>query len=195
GVQLVVSDAHEGLKAAIEAVLQGASWQRCRVHFLRNLLARVPQRDKAVAAALGRTICAQPDRAAGGRQVREGARRVESRWPQAAQVLQAAEDDILAYMAFPPEHWTRRYSTNVLERLNREVKRRTDVVGVFPDVPAAVPLVGAVLLELDDEWQVERRYFSQESMRHLLAPAPAELAAPPRVAAGPQPPPGAAGPI
>src|SRR5262245_12296552 len=182
GVQLVVSDAHEGLKTAIASIRQGASWQRCRVHCLRNRLARVPQRDKAVVAALVRTIFAQPDRRAAGQQLREVARLLESRWPQAAPLLLAAEDDVLAYMAFPPEHWTRLYSTNVLERLNREVKRRTDVVGVFPDVPAVVRLVGAVLLELDDEWQIERRYFSQESMRHLVAPEPAELAAAPRLA-------------
>lgn len=168
GVQLVVSDAHAGLTAAIGSVVQGASWQRCRVHFLRNLLAHVPQRDKAVVAALVRTIFAQPDRQAAGQQLREVAHLVEGRWPAASQILLAAEEDILAYMAFPREHWTRLYSTNVLERLNREVKRRTDVVGVFPDVPAVCRLVGAVLLELDDEWQVERRYFSQESMRKLF---------------------------
>src|SRR5262249_60562339 len=126
---------------------QGASWQRCRVHFLRNLLARVPQRDKAVVAALVRTIFAQPDRRAAGQQLREVARLLESRWPQAAPLLLAAEDDVLAYLAFPPEHWTRLYSTHVLERLNRELKPRTDLVGGFPDVPAAVPLVAAGLLE------------------------------------------------
>jgi transposase-like protein len=170
GVQLVISDAHEGLKAAIAAVFGGASWQRCRVHFLRNLLARVPQRDTAVVAALARTIFAQPDRQAAGEQLREVARLLAGRWPQAAELLLAAEDDVLAYLAFPREHRTRLYSTNLLERLNREVKRRTDVVGVFPDVPAVYRLVGAVLLELDDQWQVERRYFSLDSMRELAAP-------------------------
>jgi putative transposase len=184
GVPFVVSDAHEGLKAAIAAVLQGASWQRCRVHFLRNLLARVPQRDKALVAATVRTIFAQPDRAAAGQQLGEVARALEDRWPQAAALLMAAEDDVLAYMAFPREHWTRLYSTNLLERLNREVKRRTDVVGVFPDEPAVVRLVGAVLLELDDEWQVERRYFSLESMHHLTHPDPFPTAVP--VAAAPR---------
>lgn len=140
------------------------------VHFLRNLLARVPQQDKAVVAATVRTIFAQPDRQAAGQQLQEVARVLHSRWPAAAQLLLAAEDDILAYMAFPQEHWTRLYSTNVLERLNREVKRRTDVVGIFPDGSAVARLVGAVLLELDDEWEIERRYFSQESMHKLLAP-------------------------
>lgn len=188
GVQLVVSDAHEGLKAALTGVFSGATWQRCRVHCLRNLLARVPQRDKAVVAATVRTIFAQPDRQAAGAQVREVARLLEARWPAAAQLLLAAEDDVLAYMAFPREHWTRLYSTNVLERLNREVKRRTDVVGVFPDVPAVERLVGAVLLELDEEWEVERRYFSQESMHKLLTPQtllgpePAAVAPAPRLA-------------
>jgi putative transposase len=124
GVQLVVSDAHEGLKAALGSVFSGASWQRCRVHFLRNLLARVPQRDKAMVAATARTIFAQPDRHAASEQLHEVARLLESRWPPTAQLLLAAEDDVLAYMAFPQEHWTRLYSTNVLERLNREVKRR-----------------------------------------------------------------------
>src|SRR5262249_58094293 len=137
-----------------------------------------------VVAATVRTIFAQPDRQAAGEQLREVGRLRESRWPAAAQVLLAAADDVLAYMAFPREHWTRLYSTNVLERLNREVKRRTEVVGVFPDVPAVLRLVGAVLLEVDDEWQVERRYFSQESMQHLVHPdSTAELATvAPRVA-------------
>jgi transposase-like protein len=186
GVQLVVSDAHEGLKSALASVFTGASWQRCRVHFLRNLLARVPQQDKAIVAATVRTIFAQPDRHAAGEKLREVARVLQTRWPAAAQLLLAAEDDILAYMAFPREHWTRLYSTNVLERLTREVKRRTDVVAIFPDAPAAARLVGAVLLELDDEWAVERRYFSQESMPKLLAPetlvAPAASAVPAVVA-------------
>jgi transposase-like protein len=170
GVQLVTSDAHEGLKAAIGIVFSGASWQRCRVHCLRNLLARVPQGDKAVVAAAVRTIFAQPDRQAAGQQLQEVVRALEARWPQAAPILAAAEEDVLAYMAFPREHWTRIYSTNLLERLNKEVKRRSDVVGVFPDVPSVLRLVGAILLEIDDEWQVERRYFSQESMRQLTHP-------------------------
>jgi putative transposase len=170
GVQLVTSDAHEGLKAAIAAVFSGACWQRCRVHCLRNLLARVPQGDKAMVAAAVRTIFAQPDRQAAGQQLQEVVRALEPRWPQAARVLREAEDDVLAYMAFPREHWTRIYSTNVLERLNKEVKRRSDVVGVFPDVASVIRLVGAILMEIDDEWQIERRYFSQESMHKLATP-------------------------
>jgi putative transposase len=182
GVQLVISDAHEGLKAAISKVLTGATWQRCRVHFMRNLLAHVPQGDKALVAALVRTVFAQPNRELAKRQVTEVVRVVEARWPKAATVLLEAEDDVLAYMAFPPEHWTRIYSTNPLERLNREIRRRTDVVGVFPDEAAALRLVGALLIERADEWEVERRPFSLESMRKLTAPDPADL-----LAAEPQP--------
>lgn len=171
GVQLVISDAHAGLKAAIGAVFQGASWQRCRVHCLRNLLAHVPQGDKAMVAAAVRTIFAQPNREAAGQQLKEVVKALEGRWPKAAQVLFEAEDDVLAYMAFPQDHWTRVYSTNPLERLNREVKRRTDIVGVFPDQDSVIRLVGSVLLEIDDEWQIERRYFSQDSMRKLREPS------------------------
>ena len=170
GVQLVISDAHEGLKAALGKVLSGATWQRCRVHCLRNLLAHVPQGDKAMVAAAVRTIFAQPNRQAAGQQLQEVVQALQARWPQAAKVLVEAEEDVLAYMAFPREHWTRIFSTNVLERLHREVKRRTEVVGVFPDVPSVIRLVGAVLLEIDDEWQIERRYFSLESMEKLKEP-------------------------
>src|SRR5215469_142459 len=170
GVQLVISDAHTGLKAAIGAVFQGASWQRCRVHCLRNLLAHVPQGHKAMVAAAVRTIFAQSQREAAGQQVHEVVKALEGRWPKTAKVLANAEEDVLAYMAFPPEHWTRLSSSNPLERLNREVKRRTDIVGIFPDQDAVLRLVGSVLMEIDDEWQVERRYFSQDSMRKLKEP-------------------------
>jgi len=122
-----------------------------------------------VAAAV-RTIFAQPNRQAAGQQLQEVVKVLEGRWPKAAKVLVDAQHDVLAYMAFPQEHWTRMYSTNSLERLNREVKRRTDNVGVFPDHASVMRLVGSVLLEIDDEWQVERRYFSLESMRRLREP-------------------------
>lgn len=170
GVRLVISDAHEGLKAAIQQVFSGASWQRCRVHFMRNLLAYVPQADKSMVAAAVRTIFAQPNRKAASEQLTVVVESLEKRWPKAAQLLAAAEDDILAYMAFPEDHWTRIYSTNPLERLNKEIRRRTDVVGVFPNDDALARLVGAVLMEISDEWQIERRYFSQESMHRLTAP-------------------------
>jgi len=176
GVQLVISDSHEGLKAALSQVLAGATWQRCRVHFMRNVLAHVPHGDKSMIAAALRTFFAQPNRQAAGQQLQEVVRSMLPRWPKAAQLVAEAEEDILAYMAFPLEHWTRIYSTNPLERLNKEVKRRTNVVGVFPDEAAVVRLIGAVLLEQADEWEVDRRYFSQESMRRLTEPEPWLLA-------------------
>jgi putative transposase len=167
GVQLVISDAHSGLREAIPTVLGGASWQRCRVHFLRNILAHVPQKDKGLVVAVLQTIFAQPDLSAAQTQVLEVLGMLEKRWPQAAAVLTGGADDVLSYMSFPQEHWTRIYSTNPLERLNREIRRRCDVVGVFPDTDAVLRLVGALLMEQDDEWQADRRYFSQESMRKL----------------------------
>ena len=148
-------------------VLADATWQRCRVHFMRNLLARIPQADKSVVAALVRTVFAQPNQQAARQQLAEIARGMQPRWPDAADLLRAAEDEVLAYMTFPAEHWTRLYSTNVLERLNREVKRRTDVVQVFPTDGAVLRLAGAILLEIADEWTVERHYFSQSSMQRL----------------------------
>jgi putative transposase len=170
GVQLVISDAHEGLKAAIQQVFTGATWQRCRVHFMRNVLAHIPKGSKSVVAAALRTIFAQPDGEAAGEQLQEVVKALRPRWPKAAELVAEAENDILAYMNFPEEHWTRIYSTNPLERLNKEVKRRTNVVGIFPDEASVIRLVGAVLMETSDEWQVSRRYFSQESMKKLLEP-------------------------
>jgi len=170
GVQLVTSDAHEGLKAAIGEVLAGASWQRCRVHFMRNVLANIPKGSKAVVAAAIRTIFAQADREAAGQQLREVVKAMGPRWPKAAELIARSEEDVLAYMAFLPEHWTRIYSTNPLERLNKEIKRRTNVVGVFPDEASVNRLVGSILMEISDEWQVGRRYFGKESMRKLYEP-------------------------
>jgi putative transposase len=146
------------------------------VHCLRNLLAHVPQGDKAMVAAAVRTIFAQPNWQAAGQQLQEVAKALEGRWPKAATVLLEVEEDVLAYMAFPQGHWARIYSTNPLERLNREVKRRTDIVGVFPDQESVLRLVGSVLLEIDDEWHIERRYFSQDSMRKLREPSAETLA-------------------
>jgi len=178
GVQLVISDAHTGLKAAIEAVFHGASWQRCRVHFMRNVLALIPKAEKAMVAALLRTIFAQPQREAASEQLVLVCDMLDPRYPQAAQLVRAAEHDILAYMAFPTEHWKRIYSNNPLERLNKEVKRRTYVVGIFPDVASVLRLVGALLVEIDDDWQAAtRRYFSQDSMRKLYATEPEVLIA------------------
>ena len=175
GVQLVISDAHTGLQQAIRTVLQGASWQRCRVHFLRNGLAHVPKSAQALTATLVRTIFVQPDCAAAQAQLTTVVTTLAERYPQAAAVLQDAAEDILAYMTFPPEHWRQIYSTNPLERLNREIGRRTDVVGIFPNRLAALRLVGAVLMEHSDEWiAAPRRYFSQESRAKLRPPAPPE---------------------
>jgi transposase-like protein len=178
GVQLVTSDAHEGLRAALETVLTGTAWQRCRVHFMRNVLAHVPKGDKSMVAAALRTIFAQHSQEAARQQLAEVVRVMEARWPKAAQVLAAGEDDILVYMTFPPEHWTRIYSTNPLERVNREVKRRTNVVGIFPNADAALRLVGSVLIEVHEEWQAGRRYFSLESMRKLYEPVEERLTLP-----------------
>jgi putative transposase len=178
GVKLVISDAHEGLKLAISSVFNGASWQRCRVHFMRNLLAHIPKADKAMVAAAVRTIFAQPNREAAGQQLRYVAETAAPHWPKAAQLLLTAEEDVLAFMAFPKVHWTRIYSTNVLERLIKELKRRTKVVEIFPDIPSVTRLVGALLVEADDEWQVSRRYFSKDSMRRLYDPDFNDIAEP-----------------
>jgi transposase-like protein len=167
-VQLVVSDAHEGLKKALSQVFTGASWQRCRVHFMRNLLARIPHRDKQAVAAAARLIFEQPSRQSAEVQLHLLAGKLDPIYPKAATLLLEAEADILAYKSFPKEHWRRIHSTNLLERLNKEVKRRTKVVGVFPDQPAVIRLVGTLLKEVDDDWRAaQRRYFSLESM-HLL---------------------------
>jgi transposase-like protein len=183
GVRLVISDAHGGLKGAIAAVLQGASWQRCRVHFVRNALALVPKAAAEMVAATIRTVFAQPDPAMAREQWRKVADGFRARYPRLAALLDAAEDEVLAYLAFPREHWRQIWSNNPLERLNKEIKRRTDVVGFFPNDAAALRLVGAILAEQHDEWQVSRRYFSAESLAKLnrkevaTAPAPALRAA------------------
>jgi len=168
-VQLVTSDAHEWLRQAIGAVLHGASWQRCRVHVVRNALALVPKGMQALVAATIRTVFAQPTAEAARQQWRQVADGFRARWPRLADLLDAAESDVLAYLAFPATHWRQLWSTNPLERLNKEVKRRTNVVGIFPNPGAVIRLVGALLAEQHDEWQVGRRYFSAESLA-LLRP-------------------------
>ena len=172
GVRLVISDAHEGLKQAIGTVLAGATWQRCRVHFMRNLLATVPQGAREAVAAVVRTIFAQPDHASAMTQLRKVAAGLRPRFPRAATLLEDAAEDVLAYRHLPLEHQRQLHSTNPLERLHKEIKRRSNVVGIFPNVAAVIRLVGAILLEQDDEWAVaERRYFSAESMKQLGSPA------------------------
>jgi putative transposase len=172
GIELVVSDAHEGLKGAIAAGLHGASWQRCRVHFVRNALALVPKGVQAMVAATIRTVFAQPTATAARAQWTEVVQGFRERFPRLAALMEAAETDVLAYLAFPREHWRQIWSTNPLERLNREVKRRTDVVGIFPTTGAVIRLVGALLKEQHDEWQVSRRYLSAESLERVIVPAP-----------------------
>jgi len=169
-VKLVTSDAHEGLKSAIAAVLQGASWQRCRTHFMRNALALVPKGAQQMVAATIRTVFVQPDPQSAREQWRRVADSFRGRFPKLAHLLDEAEADVLAYLGFPSAHWRQIWSNNPLERLNREVKRRTDVVGIFPTEPSIVRLVGAVLAEQHDEWQVSRRYFSAESLAKLSDP-------------------------
>ena len=168
GVRLVISDAHEGLKKAVSTVLSGVSWQRCRVHFMRNLLATVPHAAREPVAAVVRTIFAQPDHASALGQLRKVADGLRARFAQAATLLEDAAEDILAHRHFPPEHRVRLHSTNPLERLNKEIKRRSAVVGIFPNRASLLRLVGAILAEQDDEWAVcDRRYFSAESMKML----------------------------
>jgi putative transposase len=178
GVELVISDAHEGLKQAIEQVLTGATWQRCRVHVMRNILSQVPKSSQGMVSAIIRTIFAQPSYEAAKSQLKRVVDELSGRFPKAMEILKEAEEDVLAYMTFPKAHWQRIHSTNPLERLNREIRRRTDVVGIFPNRDSVIRLVGAILLEQQDEWSVGRRYFSLESMRQLtgktvqpLAPA------------------------
>jgi putative transposase len=167
GVKLVISDAHAGLKAAIGSVLQGASWQRCRVHFMRDALGLVPKSAQQMVAATIRTVFAQPDAAAAREQWRRVADTFRARYARLAEMLDAAEADVLAYAKFPPAHWHQVWSNNPLERLNKEVKRRTDVVGIFPNTAAVVRLVGCILAEQHDEWQAARRYFSAGSIAKL----------------------------
>ena len=170
GVQLVVSDAHTGLKGAIGAVMAGTSWQRCRVHFLRNVLARVPRGSAEMVAAAIRTIFAQPTGAEVCEQLDKVAAMLQPKFPAVTTMLLNAREDLTAFAAFPVAHWTKLWSTNPLERVNKEIKRRTNVVGIFPDDAAVLRLAGAVLIETHDEWQVaERRYLSEGSMA-LLAP-------------------------
>lgn len=166
GVKLVVSDAHGGLKAAIAAVLDGASWQRCRTHFMRNLLAKVPRSSQPMVASLVRTIFAQ-ERAedAWGQLHRVVDQLGDAKLDAAAELLAEAAPDVLAYTAFPTDVWRKIWSNNPQERLNREIRRRTDVVGIFPHRGSVIRLVGALLAEQHDEWAIGRRYISQEALR------------------------------
>jgi putative transposase len=169
GVRLVISDAHEGLKQAIAKVV-GATWQRCRVHFMRNALAHVSRRQHQMVAAVIRTAFVQEGQAQARNQWRETADKLRERFPKLAALMDDAEDDVLAFMGFPKEHWPQLASTNPLERLNKEIKRRSRVIGIFPNNAAIVRLVGTLLAEQTDEWQVTRRYMSQESLARVISP-------------------------
>ena len=171
GTRLVISDAHLGLTAAIKRMFQGCAWQRCRVHFLRNLLSHVPKagQDMVAAAMKAVFVIQAPD------QVRAHWQRVtemlRKQFPSAVSVMEAAREDVLAFLHFPQEHWRKVWSTNPLERLNKEIKRRTNVVGIFPNDPAIIRLVGSQLLEQQEEWQLERRrFFSEATMAKIPEP-------------------------
>ena len=166
GVKLVIADAHEGLKAAVSKVLK-ATYQRCRVHFMRNALAHVPKGQRQMVAALIRTVFAQESEAEARRQWRAVADQLRERFAKLGALLDQSEADLLAHMTFPKAHRLQIHSTNPLERLNAEIKRRTDVVGIFPNEAAITRLVGALLLEQNDEWQLQRRYLQLEGLQAL----------------------------
>lgn len=176
GIKLVISDAHEGLKAAIFKVFN-ATWQRCRVHFMRNAMAHVGKGQRTMVAALLRTVFAQDNEAESRRQWRVVADQLREKYPKISQLMDASEDEVLAHMTFPKAHRQQIHSTNPLERLNAEVKRRTDVVGIFPNDAAIVRLVGAMLLEQNDEWSLQKRYMQLEGFQTVSDNPAAKLSA------------------
>jgi transposase-like protein len=177
GVKLVISDAHEGLKAAVTRVLN-ATWQRCRVHFMRNLLAHSGRNGRRLTAAFVGTIFAQENKAAAKQQWRKVVNQLAPSLPKLAVFMDEAEEDVMAYMHFPTTHRMKLHSTNPIERLNGEIKRRTNVVGIFPNEEAVTRLVGAILLEQNDEWAVQRgRYMTLETIAPLSDNAMVRLAA------------------
>ena len=179
GVKLVTSDAHPGLKQAIAEVFVGAGWMRCRVHFMRNVLARVSKSAQAMVAATVRTIFEQTDRASATAQLRHVCDLLSTRFPAVVQLVEEAEGEILTFYDFPAEHRRQVYSTNPLERLNKELKRRSAVVGIFPNRQAVLRLFCALLAEQNDEWLVgQHRYFSEASMAKIVNPKEDESAAP-----------------
>jgi transposase-like protein len=165
-VELVISDAHGGIKAAIATVLSDATWQRCRTHFMANLAARIPKGNWPMMATLVRSIFEQPDRDATWAQLGDVIDKLTTAgFADAAIYILDAADDILAFTAFPTEHWPKIRSNNPQERLNKEIRRRTDVVGIFPNRRAVIRLVGAILAEQTDEWAIAKRYMSVESLK------------------------------
>ena len=170
GVKLVISDQHAGLTAAIGRALQGAAHQRCRVHFIRNVLAHVAKGEREMVAAVFRTIFAQPKLAPMAAQWDKVRDELAARYPKIGPLMDDAKTEVLAFAAFPREHWRKIWSTNPLERLNKEIKRRSRVVGIFPNEAAVIRLIGAVLADTHDEWATdERRYLSEESMAKIGA--------------------------
>src|SRR5208282_5054991 len=176
GVKLVISDAHEGLKAAAHRVLN-ASWQRCRVHFMRNAMAHAGKGQRQIVLAAINTVFAQDSFDSAIAQWRVVADQLRPKFQKLSELMDGAETDVLAYMSFPKAHRTQIHTTNPLERLNAEVKRRTDVVGIFPNAAAVTRLVGALLLEQNDEWQLQRRYMQLEGLQSLSNNQPARLSA------------------
>jgi len=176
GVELVISDDHKGLLAAVGVVLPGCGWQRCRTHFMRNLLCRVPRSAQPFVATMVRTVFAQPSAREVQAQLERVVEQLAGRFPEVAAMLETAAPDITAFAHFPVAHWRQIWSNNPQERLNREIRRRSDVVGIFPNREAVVRLIGMVLAEQHDEWAVARRYMSAGSLARVVATA-AELAA------------------
>lgn len=168
GVKLVISDAHTGLKAAIARVFE-ATWQRCRVHWMRNALAHVQKGQHTMVAAAIRQAFNQPDRDSAGETWHHVADQLRKRWPKLAALMDETEADVLAFMSFPAQHRTKLHSTNPIERLNKEVKRRADVVGIFPNEDSITRLIGAVLFEQNDEWQTQHRYMQVEAFAQIDA--------------------------
>jgi len=171
GVELVISDAHTGLKDAIQSVLRGAAWQRCRTHFMRNLLTHVPRGLQSFVATLVRSIFTQPDAESVRAQHERVVEQLQKRFPKASALLNECRDEILAFTGFPKEHWKQIWSNNPQERLNKEIRRRTDVVGIFPNRDSIIRLVGAVLMEIHDDWAVVRRYLPQVNSTPQEVPA------------------------
>lgn len=177
GVKLVISDAHLGLRAGIRSTLNGVTWQRCTVHFMRNVLSHVPKAAQGFVVAALKNIFAQSTKEEARQAQRKAVELLEPKHPGAAAVVEEAEEDVIAYLGFPEKHRRQIHSTNPLERQNREIRRRTDVVGIFPNTRSLLRLVTLLLVEQNDEWAVNRRYFSLESMQLLKAPPPSDTPA------------------
>jgi putative transposase len=180
GVRLVISDAHAGLTAAVRRTMQGTSWQRCRVHYMRNLHALIPRAHQDMVSAAFRTIFALTDPTAVNKRWDEVADMFDGQFPKAAELMRNTKIDVLAFAAFPSAHWRKIWSNNPLERLNKEIKRRTNVVGIFPNDNAVIRLVGAVLADQHDDWIIARRYLTEGSLAELDTPRDNDIAQPAR---------------